>query len=892
MATTPIFAAVAKQYYERGISVIPLWPHDATIKSAGKRPIPNLWNMYASAPVPPVIQQQWMQSYPCANIGLVCGPQSKVIFIDVDSTDGLIQEVIEKTLQVRSPWIRVGKKGYVAAYKYTPTQKNFKINPIGIDKKPILECLAIRSQAVIPPSIHPETFLPYSSNTELLDVIDLLPILPEDLEQALRHNLQHAGIELSHTGMSNLSDYVAKGARDNSMTMAAGLFAHYVTRGERTLNEAMGQMAEWFRTNIAKVEGDDIDLDKGCRKIVEFLERDVILRKKPLPLGWDKELEIETKSALDAIFTKEHQEWSSQDLKAYTYREFLAHPDIDDPKRMEAVHYIIERLARSPSLNNLDQVAIIAYLAQTSRIPGMTVGNIQKRIKELRQGNVSGSSHTEVAQAVKARMEEFGMLRQENGIFYQWRGAQWDPLEDADILRVIAEQFDGYDMTKKQGDHVGILKVLRVIVLPGITPNKEKVHGINFANGFLKFNHNKDHPELSTLVMMPHMPEFGATYTLPYRYMPEQASRCPQFHQLLFDAWGGDPDYPEKLMALQEMIAMTFFEYASVLQRCILLYGVANSGKSTILHIVKGLFPSDMASVIAPENWSDKFAPAQMAGKIINVCYELSNKKYIEGKSFKEMVDGSEQSAQFKNGQLFKFIPLAAQWFASNDLPKTTDKSEGFNRRWLILQFKKSITLTNKILGLHNNIIASEREAIAAWAIEGFLPLITRKDMTLPESHERLINDMANENNSVRFFLNESRRVMTQKRFISQLAAQALEATQAQQESNVLAMSGAQASTAVKPPRPAYKNRWKDVEAFNAYATLNHTSEETLNSEYIMFCTKTAGVKAAGSKDVRAGLREQENIHNFRQIVSITKDGQEAYSYCGIVLGMTSPLST
>lgn len=908
----PIFGAHAAAYFARGISVIPLQPfNNPSVKSPGKQPIPVGWSAFAKEAVPDNTQAYWIANHPDANIGLVTGPQSNIIFIDVDSVDQKVADAVGAALQIRSPWIRIGQKGFVAAYRYMPYMKNFRIKDM--DGNSLVECLALGCQAVIPPSIHPKTKKAYTANVDLLSVIDFLPVPPEDLEHKIRENIQKAGIELSHTGMSNLSDFVARGARDNQMTYVAGLFAHYVTKGERTLQEAFGQMEKWFETSCQRVDGDDISLDKGMKKILEFLSRDVIQRKKPLPLGWDKGLLAETKTQCDQIFLPEHIEWSAQALKEYAHKQFTEHPDPEDPARMEALHYMLERLARSPSLNNLDQEAIIAYLVQTCRIPGMTVPNIRKRIKQLRQGEIQGTSHMEIATAVLERMNEFGEVRQHNGIFHQWKGAEWKPLDDSEILKTIAEQFDGFEITKRYSDHVGILKVLRSVVPHSLAPMN--LRGVNFANGFLHFEGEGGDPKHMTLTLKPHLPDFGATYTLGYRYMPDSSSQCPNFLKLLHDCWGEDDDYEAKVMALQDMIATSLFQYGPIMQRCTLLYGVANSGKSTILKIIRGLFPDDCVSVIPPDVWEDKFAPTMMAGKLINVCNELSDKKILEGKSFKEIIDGDERHGQFKMQQLFKFCPVATHWFGSNHLPKTLDTSDGFNRRWLILWFRKSIELINKVLGLHNNIIAQEREAIAAWAIEAFLDTVESKTPTIPESHEHLIEHMANQNNSVRFFLNESRRVLTRKRLKNRLAAMAREAAklQAQREAEealhivpsldagVLAakvipmMSGAQvammqtkssASSPIgaPPPEPGKEKTFESMEQFDAYATATPISEDALYGEYLLFCGKQAGVKGVGTKTFRDRLRELESSHDFKLKIHMENDGFEKFTFVGIVV--------
>ncbi|WP_210235773.1 hypothetical protein, partial [Mesorhizobium sp. M1C.F.Ca.ET.187.01.1.1] len=56
-------------------------------------------------------------------------------------------------------------------------------------------------------------------------------------------------------------------------------------------------------------------------------------------------------------------------------------------------------------------------------------------------------------------------------------------------------------------------------------------------------------------------------------------------------------------------------------------------------------------------------------------------------------------------------------------------------------------------------ILAAEREQIVAWALQGLARLKANKDYTLPSSHRVVIDDMANQNNSVRYFLSQSPRL-------------------------------------------------------------------------------------------------------------------------------------
>src|SRR5690606_39414553 len=54
----------------------------------------------------------------------------------------------------------------------------------------ICEYLCTGQQVVLPPSIHPETNKPYVANTNLYEVLDQLPMIPDDLEERLRNLIE------------------------------------------------------------------------------------------------------------------------------------------------------------------------------------------------------------------------------------------------------------------------------------------------------------------------------------------------------------------------------------------------------------------------------------------------------------------------------------------------------------------------------------------------------------------------------------------------------------------------------------------------------------------------------------------------------------------------------
>lgn len=60
------------------------------------------------------------------------------------------------------------------------------------------------------------------------------------------------------------------------MTTMAGFYANAVTRGELSLLEAIDRMYVWKTCCVENVAGDDIDIEKGVRNLIQFLIQDVV----------------------------------------------------------------------------------------------------------------------------------------------------------------------------------------------------------------------------------------------------------------------------------------------------------------------------------------------------------------------------------------------------------------------------------------------------------------------------------------------------------------------------------------------------------------------------------------------------------------------------------------
>lgn len=723
-----MFSEYAPAYWAAGLPVIPLRPRS-------KIPSPNAWQAYKDKIPDPDTQAQWLAAYPDGNIGLPLGGQSGMLALDLDSTDPTVLRILRQIMPP-TPWERVGKKGAVYMFKFNG-ERTTRIKDE--DGNTIVELLSSGCQVVLPPSIHPDTQMPYVANSDLLKVRKRLNFLPRDFEVTLRTALIDNGFKLTNRGSHKVTDWVPSGGRDSAMIAMAGLEARGVVQGTRSLLEAIHEVEVWIGSYTEKVAGDPLDPAKGRAKVMEFLRRDVVEGHKPLPKTWLAGMtDVEIKEAR-AFFGDDVEEWSLQQIFDYLTEKFTEVGPDCQLERGRIIDDILVRVSRSPGINDIQKDQLLTFIK--SACENVTMGSLRKRVRDLDGGALQGKNHSEIAEALISEISSCGELRYDGGQYYQWRGSHWHELLEGDLLKIISKEFGHLDAARKFGDHKGILSVTQQQVRIKLG-GAGVASGINFANGYLTTDGE----------LLNHDPKFGCTYVLPYRYIPDSPS--PQrFLGFLDQCWSHNPDYMDKLQALRQAMAATLFSMAPKFSRAILLVGVAHSGKSTLKNIMQGLVPSESVCTVPPDDWSDRFLPAMMNNKLVNFCGELSETNMIAGDRFKTIVEGEEISAQFKGRDIFKFRPMCAHWFASNHLPRTRDTSSGFNRRWLMLQFDRPLQVKDKILDLADQILDEENEAIVAWCVPAMVDLLRQADYTIPASHEEQISEVASQNNTVRFFM-------------------------------------------------------------------------------------------------------------------------------------------
>lgn len=158
------------------------------------------------------------------------------------------------------------------------------------------------------------------------------------------------------------------------------------------------------------------------------------------------------------------------------------------------------------------------------------------------------------------------------------------------------------------------------------------------------------------------------------------------------------------------------------------IYGPGGTGKSALSNMITTLMGSDMVSTVSLNQLSDKFMPAMLEGKRLNVSGETGEGKtrynMPDGEVIKQLSDGQEITVQRKHGHPYKIRNTAKLLFITNTVPNFGDTSSGLYRRLYTIPCRNRQDPTLKIYDLMTD--SQSLSWLVNRALEGYLRLKAR----------------------------------------------------------------------------------------------------------------------------------------------------------------------
>lgn len=196
---------------------------------------------------------------------------------------------------------------------------------------------------------------------------------------------------------------------------------------------------------------------------------------------------------------------------------------------------------------------------------------------------------------------------------------------------------------------------------------------VNVANGLVEVNSEK---------LMPHSPEYLSPVQIPVTFDPE--AKCPAIDRFVVST------FPDDAVVIAYEIPAWLMTPDTSIQRAVLLTGDGANGKSTYLSLITAFVGRRNCSAVSLHKLeADRFSVARLVGRLANICPDLPGVDLQSTSIFKAITGGDEIQGEYKFRDAFEFTPYARLVFSANSLPRSSDASAAFFRRWLVLPFER-----------------------------------------------------------------------------------------------------------------------------------------------------------------------------------------------------------
>jgi len=224
--------------------------------------------------------------------------------------------------------------------------------------------------------------------------------------------------------------------------------------------------------------------------------------------------------------------------------------------------------------------------------------------------------------------------------------------------------------------------------------------------------------------LIPHDPKYYVTFKLPVTY--DKSAKSERFEQFLTEIT--DKKNPQDPVILKKAIGFVLWPRYHP-HKAFMLVGEGSNGKGTLLCIIGELVGEDaVACVTLKDLERDRFAGADLDGKMVNLVDDLSKTELKETGAFKSLTGEGKIRVQRKYGHAYNTENRAKMFYNANRVPPTHDDSDGFFRRWEVVNFPNRFLGTNEDENLKETLTTPEGlSGVLNVAIEGLKALLKDK---------------------------------------------------------------------------------------------------------------------------------------------------------------------
>lgn len=254
--------------------------------------------------------------------------------------------------------------------------------------------------------------------------------------------------------------------------------------------------------------------------------------------------------------------------------------------------------------------------------------------------------------------------------------------------------------------------------------------------------------DVRTMELHEHNPGYRCINVIPYDYNPGYVvpddSIVKHFLESLI------PDEDDRQMFLEFCGYSMTFDMSQ--QKLLMIRGQGGIGKSVLLRLHKKAVGDKNCSGLTLQNLNDRFSPAFLFGKLVNIYADTPSTDMDEINGIKTITGEDTIRAEYKGGDLFFFNPYCKLMYSTNRVPKSRDdKTNAYYRRLLILPIEKR---AETIFGLEEKL-AADIESYIHLCIDAVHQMYQRGYILESASSQREVLELYMATDSVKAFLHD-----------------------------------------------------------------------------------------------------------------------------------------
>jgi putative DNA primase/helicase len=289
----------------------------------------------------------------------------------------------------------------------------------------------------------------------------------------------------------------------------------------------------------------------------------------------------------------------------------------------------------------------------------------------------------------------------ESGIIYFFNGKVYD---SKNVISTIREETEQLIIECSKHDQDEVINKIKSMTYTDIESFDNDPDVITVENGI--FN-------IRTQELTPHTPTNLSTILIPCRY--DVASfdcvvdiiEDTKFWKYLESTCTFEGKLDDVMLkTVLEMMASCFIKQ-QIDEKAFMLLGNGDNGKSVVLAYIVALLGNENVTRIPLQDLSDKpFAAANLDHKCANVFTDIEATELKKAGKLKAICSGEGIYVEYKGVQGFDMYPFCKLIFSSNKFPKVYDQSDGFFRRWIIIEFRRKFAIgdPDRIEGLKESL--------------------------------------------------------------------------------------------------------------------------------------------------------------------------------------------